>query len=467
MEFDLDLIITLLIFLMIFTVVLSVFFLVYSAKNKMKIKKKIEKISNESKLLAIDELRKMVKNNPNDFNSREKLADLLVETKSYLPAIKEYMTILDRHSANPDVSEVKFTLKIADSYILLNNVEEARKYYIVAKKIDDFNLRANQKLAEIELSLGNADVAYSYVKVALKIKPEDSDILKLFADASYQCNMFSDAVSAYSLVLKDRPDDNKSLYNLANSMIKLKRYDDAVKKLSQLAAIPEYASGANYELGMINYRLKSFTQAAEFFEAALTTGGLTGVNMMECLYSLSECYVKNQNMNKAVTYLSRLISIDANYKDAAQKYDSYQQLSQNTLMQKYLIGSVAQFTNLCKVVVKYVVNKTSSLRGGTISFNKINTTNDGCLEVFAEIAGGKFSELYFFTFVRSTTTVGELTMRTVYAKQKELKADRAICVTAGDFSPPAREFVESRMLELIEKSRLNEILTEIYNSNKG
>jgi len=463
----LDLIITFLIFMIVFTVVLAIVYFIYGARNKIKVKKKMEKISTESKLLAIDELRKHIKLNPNDFVAREKLGDILADSKSYLPAVKEYMTILDRHAGNPDVSEIKFTLKIADVYALIGNNDEARKYYLVAKKIDDFNVRANLKLGEIELSMGNSEVALSYIKNAVKVSPENPDVIRVFGEASFQSNRFAEAVTAYNIILKTTPDDAKSLNNLAICLIKLKRYDEASRYLQKLTIMPEYAADANFELGMINYRLKALQQSIEYFENALKPGTLKPSNLLECLYALADCYVKNQNLNKAVEYLLKIINIDPDYKDVAQKYESYQQLSQNSLLQKYLIGSVAQFTNLCKVVVKYFMSRTSTLKGGNVNFTKINTTNDGCLEILAEITNGKFSELYYFTFVRSTTTVGELTMRTVYSKQKELKADRAICVTAGDFSPPAKEFVESRMLELIEKTRLNEILTEIASHQKN
>ena len=44
---------------------------------------------------------------------------------------------------------------------------------------------------------------------------------------------------------------------------------------------------------------------------------------------------------------------------------------------------------------------------------------------------------------------------------EEEKIDKGICVTAGSFSPTAITFMESRMLDGIDKAQLSQILQEM------
>ncbi|HOF01195.1 MAG TPA: restriction endonuclease, partial [Spirochaetota bacterium] len=59
------------------------------------------------------------------------------------------------------------------------------------------------------------------------------------------------------------------------------------------------------------------------------------------------------------------------------------------------------------------------------------------------------------------TTVGDLTLRIIYNKLRDEKIDKGVCVTAGNFSPTAKDFVESRMLELVEREKTSEILSKV------
>ena len=49
----------------------------------------------------------------------------------------------------------------------------------------------------------------------------------------------------------------------------------------------------------------------------------------------------------------------------------------------------------------------------------------------------------------------------MYAKIKELKAGRGFCVSAGEFSDVAKQFVEARLIDLVEKETLVKRLNKL------
>ncbi|MCK5200312.1 MAG: restriction endonuclease, partial [Spirochaetales bacterium] len=59
-----------------------------------------------------------------------------------------------------------------------------------------------------------------------------------------------------------------------------------------------------------------------------------------------------------------------------------------------------------------------------------------------------------FRYIRATGQVGEFVLRDLYSKTKEVKAGRGFCITAGDFTEGAHQFVEARLIDLIDKKQL-------------
>jgi len=59
-----------------------------------------------------------------------------------------------------------------------------------------------------------------------------------------------------------------------------------------------------------------------------------------------------------------------------------------------------------------------------------------------------------FRYLRSNGQVGELFLRDMQVRLKEMHAGRGFCVTAGTFTPTAKQFVEARLIDLVEKEAL-------------
>jgi restriction endonuclease Mrr len=66
-----------------------------------------------------------------------------------------------------------------------------------------------------------------------------------------------------------------------------------------------------------------------------------------------------------------------------------------------------------------------------------------------------------FRFIRSQGTVGELIVRDFHSHLKEVKAGKGICMTPGGFSEEAKRYTEARLIDLIDKIKLNAILNTV------
>lgn len=461
------LVFNIIIFVIVFTFIAMIFTFFLTKKKKKGIDKKLKEIDKESKLLAIDDLRKIIKKDPYNFVARDKLADLLINNNSYLSAIKEYLIILDHSHDNEDIKEAIYSNKIANVYMMIENYEDAKKYFLVSKTKDDLNVEANIKLGNIEMLSNNFDKADYYYNLAYKIEPENYELLKKFAICNFKMNNFKDSNEKLIKYLDENHDDEEALYYLAYSYYYLNNFDAAIKNFMTLRMSETYSSDALYILGLIRLNQRKYVQAIEDFNNCLIKGNIKDMNKIaEINYLIAECYFKDNDLLKATECWQKVYEIDQNYKDVKVKLNNYSDISSNYMLEMYLIGSVNQFVRICKLIVQYYIKHFSSLKG-KIELLELNTSGEGSLEILAEVTSGNFIELNLFVFLRSATTIGDMTIREHYNTLKEKKADKGICVTAGNFSESVKQFVESRMIKLIEREKLVDILDIINKESRN
>ncbi len=455
------------IWLAIFTVFILIISIIISRRKNSKIKKQLKTISTESKLIAIDELRKLIRRDPYNIEAREKLAELLIQNKSYLPAVKEYLSILDRFQNISKDEEIKYLNKIGSAYMHLGNVEDARKYFLISKSKDDINYETNLNLADIEMKDNNFEKAETYYSLANKIEPENLDLLKPFGICYFKLNKFKNAAEKFLKYLKEKKiEDLEVLYFLGYSFYNLNKYDDALKFFIRLKQSSQYAAESFYIMGKIHKEQNLFVKAIEEFENSLMAGQFREPEkLVEINYLLAESYFSSHEIHKAVEYWNKAANINPTYKDVQEKLQNYSIVNKNQLLEMYLVGSINQFTNICKYIAKYYVAHFATLKGN-VKFLNIKTTQEGSLEMVVEVTSGNFLELNFFVFIRSATTVGDMVVRQLYNTLKEEKADKGICITAGAFSDSAKEFVETRMLKIVEREKLVDILEKIAKNLK-
>jgi tetratricopeptide (TPR) repeat protein len=455
------------IFIIVFLFIVLIFTLIITKKKKNVINKKLKEIDSESKLLAIDDLRRIIKKDPYNFIARDKLAGLLINNKSYLSAIKEYLIIIDHSHSNPEINEIEYLNKIGNIYLLMENIEDAKKYFLISKSKDDLNIEANIRLGDIEMLKNNYEKADFYYNLAYKIEPENLELKKAYAICNYKLNSYKAASEKLIAYLNQKSDDEEAIFYLAFSYYYLNNFEEAVKNFMTLKLSNTYSTESFFMLGTIRINQRKYIQAIEDFNNCLIKGSYNDINKIaEINYLIAECYFQNNDLNKSIEYWQKVFELDPNYKDVRLKLNNYSDISSNYYLEMYLIGSVNQFIKICKMIVQYYIKHFSTLKG-KIKFLELNTSSEGSLEILTEVTSGNFLEQHLFVFLRSATTIGDVTIREHYNTLKEKKADKGICVTAGSFSESVKQFIESRMIKLIEREQLIDILDSINREIKN
>ncbi len=444
-------------------VVIVIAIMFFRSMFKKKTKKTIEKAINKAsidKFAAIGELKKALKLNSNNFQARDKLIPLLIETQSYLPAIKELFIQLESAKINRSINEVKCLINIAKCYEALENTADAEKYYKMARNIDTFNVEANLGLGMIEIRNKSYAKAYSFFNSILKTEPNNTEALKYISICCQNVNKTSEAFAYIRKYCKLKPEDLEMLMFYANLGIQLNYLDDAEEAFLILQKDNKYFNEATLYLAEIYKRKKKYDDAIKNYDIAIKLGFLKDNALLDAYYSMAECCATTNKNEDALEYFSRVYNVNPDYKSVKDKIELYKMMTKNNLFEQYLTGNQNDFIQITKMFIKYYLSKFTTLRGSQ-NFVEFKIVQDGTIEVKVEISNTSSLDVVIFTFIRSTGVTGDLTIRGLYNRIKEHKLNRAVCVTAGVFSDTAKQFVESRIIELVEKERLNDILNKL------
>lgn len=164
------------------------------------------------------------------------------------------------------------------------------------------------------------------------------------------------------------------------------------------------------------------------------------------------CHEKSRNIDKAIEQWENIYAVKKSFKDVAEKLSQFQELRENDSMKDFLTSSNKIFLDLCKNILE-VMN---------LSISDQSLTKLGCQVIATEKTTGQWRNTkkmpWLINFYRITENIDQPQVREFHEELQNLKASRGIMVTSSVFTRAAKDFTESRPIELIDKAKLQELL---------
>ncbi len=131
------------------------------------------------------------------------------------------------------------------------------------------------------------------------------------------------------------------------------------------------------------------------------------------------------------------------------------ELAGNKNLQIFLMSPSPEFVGLARRIVSHYIPDSK------VKIVDIAVNGSESADVLAEIHSAKWADTALFRLIRTTGQIGELVLRDLQSRVKELHAGRAFCISAGTFSEGAQTFVEARFIDLVEKDGLLKLLRRL------
>jgi len=422
----------------------------FFGKKKPK-KKKKEKDRNK----IIKSANKKLALNPKDPDAIQALAELYFREASWERAFKNYRTLIDLCPLYPHLDEFDISLNYGISALQLQNFDEAYKALLVAKNINGDDFQVNFNLGYIEFTRKSFEKASIYLNRAKDRQPDHVQNTRLLGISLYKIKKYSDASIFLEKATEYEPDDKDSLFALAHCYSELGNREKALLIFTHLRPDSKLGAKASLMAGTINLNQKLYNKAIMDFEIGLRHEKIELETRTELLYRLAIAYIRLQEIGRALNLLREIQGINPTYKDINDQITKYQELSSNKNLQTFLIAPTADFITLCKTITMDFFSKSR------VKILDISIIKNQYTDILADIDTKKWQDIILFRYIRSTGTVGELVLRELYSRCKELRAGRAFCIHAGDFSEGAKQFVEARLIDLIPKKALVKLFEKL------
>ena len=251
------------------------------------------------------------------------------------------------------------------------------------------------------------------------------------------------------------PNDKESLYTLAECYQEANQTEQALRIFNHLRADPVMGPESCLIAGTIHLDTRQYEAAIQDFEIGLRHQNIKADILMDLRYRLATTYIKLNEIGKAIPLLKQIQAETPSYKDVGVLLSKYIELNANRNLQIFLMAPSADFVALCRKLVMTYFPKAK------VKITNISVHKSEWADILAEIDTPKWSDLIMFRFIRTQGAIGELIVRDFHSHLKEVKAGKGVCITVGNFTEEAKRYTEARLIDLIEKDRLQAILNTL------
>jgi tetratricopeptide (TPR) repeat protein len=399
--------------------------------------------------------KKRLEQNPREPESLIIVGDIYFQEQNWDAAFKTYEILTELSLSNKEINEFEVKLRYGLAALQVGKLDEAYKALLLARSLQQNNFDVNYNLGLLEFQRKNYEKAAHDLIQACRQNPEHPQALRYLGDTFVNLGKYKEALPLIRKAIDFAPDDKECLYTLATCYFELGRLDQALSIFSHLRLDPVLGVSACLSSGIINTNQHRHVSAIQDFEIGLRHEKNAPPEVInEIRYRLATVYLGQNEIGKALSLLEVIRVENPAYKDVNDLIVRYQELNANKNYQIFMLAPSADFIALCrKIVLSYYTKSKVKI---------LNITNRSeWIDIVAEIETSKWSDTIIFRFIRTPGSIGELVIRDFHIRIKEVKAGKGICMSCGKYSEEARRYTEARIIDLIEKEKLMNILNTV------
>jgi tetratricopeptide (TPR) repeat protein len=407
---------------------------------------------------AIKEATKRLAQNPNDPEALFTLATAYFDDQSWEKAMKIYENLIDQISTNHNIKGIdnfEIFLRYGLCARKLNLTDQAYKGFSTARTFRQDNFEVNFELGILEFERKNYEKAIGLLQQARLQQPDNPAVLRCLGHSLFRVKKPKEAMSYIRKAIDLAPEDKESLYTLAECYHEANQIEQALRIYNHLRADPTMGPVCCLTAGTIHLEARQNELAIQDLEIGLKHANIKPDISAELRYKLATTYIRQNEIPKAIPHLKQLQHDNPSYKDVTVLLGKYIELNTNRNLQTFLMGTSADFVALCRKIVMTFYGR-AKVKIINIAVNKTEWA-----DILAEIDTSKWSDLIMFRFIRTQGSIGELIVRDFHSHLKEVKAGKGICITVGQYTEEAKRYTEARLIDLIEKDRLQAILNAL------
>jgi len=219
----------------------------------------------------------------------------------------------------------------SNSYYILGKCLRKEKKYLDSRDmlIEAIELDKENCLAYYELGLtlsasDKKDTAIIMLSNGLKINPEFKELKVALAITYSEIGRYKESVSLYNELIEDNQADEEVWYNLANIyQYEIGDREKAEQCYIEATNLNSKSYAAWFNLGLINYLKGDYQASIDAFERVRQSETFKD----KAEYNLAKSYVANNNTEKAIKLLKKLVQRDEIYVEKIKEELIFEEIS--------------------------------------------------------------------------------------------------------------------------------------------
>lgn len=428
------------------------FFHIFIAPKKIE---EIEKMIEAGQTsLAIKKLNLMIDKNDRDELAHYLLAEAYNKENNFQYTILEYRQVLKMGKFNEKVREIDIRKKLATLYKDKNNIEEAKKEYLILTQLDQFNHEYYYELGIIFFNNNSHDKALSYFKKCAALNAKHDMSYYYIGQILYRQQKHQDAKLALIEAIKIEQENYKAHYFLGLVLRQLGDQEWAIKEFDVASKADELKVKCFLAKGTCYLERDQYPKAILELERGIKLARKGSDTELNLRYFLADAQEKLRDLPAAISNWEYIAKIKSNFRDTDNKLKLYIEFRQDDNVKDFLIAGLAQFEILCRKLIE------------SMGFNITDiTVDDSEIEIIAMEPEGRFRNMKrsnrLIKIFRNTDVIHDVELRKIHESMKNKSASRIMIITAGEFSQSAIDFANTRPIDLLNKAELISLLKNI------
>ena len=377
------------------------------------------------------------------------------ENKTEL-AIIEYKNVNDNALFGEGIDELSFRREYSQLLLKYNQQNEALKNYLLLTKLDPQNADNFYQVGYIYEQQNRYDIALGFMQKCAMLDKKHAKAHAEIGLMLYRTKQFNEAKKEIDLALKLSPETYSSYYYLGKILKDAKDLQGAIKAFEKAQRDQDIKQKAIIEHGSCYMIANRYDNAIVDFQRAIELD--KSDSQPETLYAryfLATCYEKNRKIDKAIEQWEAIYKRNKGFRDVSAKLSEYKDLQANDFLKDYLTCSNEEFPMICKnAVVKglglQVLSCDAKKWGCQIT--GVNKSDESWMSVRKQVI--------FIRFYRDPEPVAEPQIHESLDQMKSMNSVKAFLFSSSGFNTAAKRFAENRPVELIEKDKLEALLSK-------
>lgn len=379
----------------------------------------------------------------------------LKENKTDL-AIIEYKTVNEKALFGENLNELQFRKEYSELLLKYNQTEEALKNSLLLTKLDPTDAENYFNVGLIYEHQNRYDLALGFMQKCTMINKKHGRAHAEIGLMYYRSKQYNEAKKEIDLAIHLCPETYSSYYYLGKILKDAKDLPGAIKAFEKAQRDPDVKQKSIIEHGSCFMLVNRLDTAILDYQRAIDLDkNNANPETLYARYFLAACYEKERKIDKAIEQWEIIYKTNKGFRDVSAKLSEYKDLQANDYLKDYLTCSNEEFPLICKnACVKALKMQilTCDLKKWGCQITGVPAGDDSWMS--------QRKQTFLVRFYREPEPIDEAPVHEALDSVKSLGGVKTFCFSSSGFTNAAKRFAENRPVELIEKQKLEALLSK-------